>query len=906
MSASVVVVSPIKSHTQAVESGLEIQEYLIAYDAEMRRQAEFKRMPIDDSLFCGVATDLYLNGKHHPLALDDMSRPLNDGESLIIEHRPQAFGSAILIGIIAASVAVLTLLAPPSIPSIGQDGGREESPNNRLSGQTNTARPYQAIPEIFGNIRAFPDLIQPSVYEYINNIKYVREVFCIGRGEYQINAIRDDRTDIEDVAGASATVYGPNTSPSDLVIGRDSNDIDGQEFISPNDPRIAAFGRIIFYSVTGSGSFNATFDDGTQTITLDDDQALFKTGLELGDSFDVSGSLLNNGTYTISSISSNGSDTVIGVGSGIIDEGPLSITITSNETIPSDVIYFTNTSVVENFNLQPSSEFVIADTLQNGTYTINTISTTSIKPSAAEAAFNVVAFSVVESFTYEDDASGKLENPELSQFIGWFQMPGQMDSVWCHVQSPQGLQNEEGNTIQVNFTIEVELTDINGTPSGTVTTATSFVRGGSLDPIFKTVKVALPQFGYYRIRAYRTTNKYSGNSVDLLKFEEAFAITEYTSDFGDVTLLDVTTKATLFALNSSQRKINVDCTRKLGTARTGAYDPTLTATKSFADAVLYTLLEGGRSIDEIDIDELYDIEQRIGSPFNEFSFSFDGKDIDLGERVKTICNAARVNVYRDGQTWRFVRDEARTSRTLSFNRRNIASGENQKQSYKLRKPNDFNGITLRYIDPQTDKRAEVLITIDPVTETFIEGQLASRPQNIDLAGCRNELQARDRAHLEARRQLYQRRSVSETVLSDGNLVDLGDRVAWVDIFDGETFDGEILSVNGTTYTTSERFDPAAGESYVVVITDSDGNTTDPVSCTSGDDPFSFIADIAAAPIIADRVNIQAGSRYIIGNVNDISDTDMTVVSKKPDSEGRVAIQMINYTDKLYSQDGNLA
>lgn len=907
MSASIVIRSPIRSHSKSVEPGMLIQDYILSYDEEMRKQAQFKRVYMPGELFGGVATDLYLNDAQTPIQIDDMTRPLQDGESIIIHHRPQGFDPiTIAIAAIVAAVAIVALIPTPSIPKVnGQDiGERSESPNNRLSGQTNIARPYEAIPEIFGRIIAFPDLIQPSLFEYIGNIKYVREVFCIGRGEYQINQIRDDQTELSAVSGSSSTVYGPGSSPSDLRIGRESNDVDGQELIAVDDPRREYTGRIIFKDRSASLMESVTFNNTDDSFVFSSSTIAFDIDLNPGDTFDISGSVSHNGTWTISSINNDGTDTEIFVTGNVLAESPTTITVTPTIT-PPDRIYVDDQDIIDNFGLVNGSTVQITGTTSNnGTYTIVSAVESNIKPLIYEGQIAVTDLEVQESFTNEDDPSATIKTTE-SEWVGWFQLTGEMGAIWCHFQTPQGLQSSSGGTIQVDFEIETQETDSGGTPTGSVDTTTGFFRDSSLNPGFQTVKITVPSFGFYRIRARRTTDKFTGNAVDLLKWEEAVAITEYESDFGDVTLLDVTTKATAFALNSSQRKINVDCTRKLGTARSGSYVATPVATQTFADAVVYTLLKAGRDISEIDIDELYDIEDSAGSPYNEFNFSFDNKDIDLGERVKTICNAARVNVYRDGQTWRFVRDEAQANRTLSFNRRNIASGENQQQNYQLRKPNDFDGVSLRYIDPDTNKRAEIKIKIDPVTETFIEGQAGTRQKNIDLAGCRDETQARDRAHLEARRLLYQRRSVSETVLNDGNLVDLGDRVAWVDIFDGDTFDGEILGVNGSEYRTSERFDPAAGESYVVVITDSDGNTTNPVTATAGSTPFSFVATLPDSPILADKYTIQAGSRYIIGNVTDIGDTDMTVVAKRPQSGGRVKVEMINYTDKLYEMDGML-
>ena len=909
MTASLVVRSPSGSKSVQVESGLSIQEYILAYDSEMRRNSGYG----GDSLFCGIKTDIYINDCCSSIDIDRILDVLNPGDVLHINHRPQGFDPiTIAIAAVVAAVAIVALIPKPEIPQVnGRDlGGVTESPNNRLSGQTNIARPYQEIPEIFGEIRSYPDLIQPSLFEYVNNIKFVREIFCIGVGEYSFGTIRDGDTPISSVQGASARIFGPGTTPPDLQIGRESNDIDGQELQAADDANREYRGRIVFINRSPTAVASTIVFNSSGYITSTTLNLAWLLDLSVGDVFSVSGSSSNPGPFSISSISldqSGGVDKIrITVSESVVSESVSSASIVPSIT-PQSAIYAFDGSIVANQQLDEEGEFQVSETSSNnGVFTINSSETVDVQTSITSSISEVTRFMVAQSFTTEDDPEGvitKTGTPAVP-WVGWFQLTGEMDQIWTHYQAPQGLQSEEGNAISVQLEIQTEQTQQDGTPMGGPVSTLITLRSGSLDPIFQTTKIIVPSKGFYRIRTRRVTNSFSGNAIDLVKWEEVFAVENYTSSFGDVTLLDVTTRATNFALNSSRRQINADVTRRLGTARSGSFVETLSETKSFADAVVYTLMKAGRDISEINIDDLYGIEQELSSELSEFNFSFDDENIDLGSRIITICNAARVSSYRDGQVWRFVRDQAMPNRTLTFNRRNIASGENQHQSYMFRRPNDFDSVALRYTDPDTNRRAEVNIMIDAGAGQFVEGVVGVKPSRIDLAGCRNETQARDRAHLEVRKLLYQRRRVTDIVLNDGNLVDLGDRVSWVDIYDGDVFDGEILSVDGDNYRTSERFEPESGQSYVVTITDSSGNTTAPVAAIPNG-AFGFTASISGDPIISNGTSIQAGSKYLIGNVNDVADSDFTVVSKQPQNSGRVRVEMINYTDELYEMDGNL-
>jgi hypothetical protein len=322
--------------------------------------------------------------------------------------------------------------------------------------------------------------------------------------------------------------------------------------------------------------------------------------------------------------------------------------------------------------------------------------------------------------------------------------------------------------------------------------------------------------------------------------------------------------------------------------------------------VLYQLnVSAGRPLDEIDLASLFAIQDGLSDEqLGRFDFTLDDQDISLGVRVQTMCNAARVGVYRDGQIWRFFRDEIRGARTALFNRRNIASGDNQKQNIRLHRPKDFDSVALRFTDPVTNKRAEIKRRIDTVADVIVEGQTGSRPSRIDLAGCRNILQATDRANLEVRKILRQRFTVSDRVLSDGMLVDLGDRVGWSDIYDGDISEGEIRTISGNDYTTSERLDELPAGALVAIITDSTGVTLGPVSATVTGTK-GFAANFTGTGIVSDGSTIQAGSRYLIGVVGDIDASDWTVASKKPDNDGRVMIDLAQYDERIYEKDGVL-
>ncbi|MEW2737899.1 hypothetical protein [Providencia sp. PROV130] len=124
---------------------------------------------------------------------------------------------------------------PPSFSAA--DSNAKDSPNNRLTAQTNIARAYQARPRICGQVRAFPDLIQQSMFEYSGNLKTVTELMCLGVGRYKTESVRFAESDFTAMAGASYKIYQPNEVIPQINEGFEFPDIDGQELPGPNESK---------------------------------------------------------------------------------------------------------------------------------------------------------------------------------------------------------------------------------------------------------------------------------------------------------------------------------------------------------------------------------------------------------------------------------------------------------------------------------------------------------------------------------------------------------------------------------------------------------------------------------------------------------------------------------------------
>jgi len=198
---------------------------------------------IEERLESGFDCTLWLNGVliENPADCVELERLATVLDDVRIQMRPEGIDpiSWLIVGAsLLASAASFFLLPKPSIPN--DMGAGKDSPNNRLVGQTNLARLYQAIPDIYGRVRVYPDLIQQSVTEYINNVKNVTEWVCVGLGRYTLEEWRYSETLLGDITGSSYEAFYPVggeypeqgvTTVNDIYESFETPDVNGQELV---------------------------------------------------------------------------------------------------------------------------------------------------------------------------------------------------------------------------------------------------------------------------------------------------------------------------------------------------------------------------------------------------------------------------------------------------------------------------------------------------------------------------------------------------------------------------------------------------------------------------------------------------------------------------------------------------
>lgn len=834
--------------------------------------------------------------------ITDSGMILKDADQITIIHTPLGIETVLAVASFILAVVAVALVDVPEVPEFKTP---TESPNNSLTGQTNIARPLQRIPDLYGVNRIYPDLIAKSYSEFINNVKFLTEYMCIGRGEHLIEDVRSGDTLITDIAGATFEIFEPFTSPPELLNVTDSNEVNGQEIIAPNADTIFALADDINYTA------NNTFESENSTF-------LEFGELAVGDNVKIIGS-----GYT--SFVRNGIASAFEFSDVIFQTSSLAPT----GIAPGDFITFSSTASNDGVFLVTvvvqQSEFIeritCADPVTglpvvfvNGADNINFSTVFPNEDDFTFASFAVVPGSpdkyivtVSEtSFTLLTTASNNFaSNAESVSTLGPFNVPGNPDEVWFDVRFPRGLiDGNDPYSVRLNF--KLQQIDDGGSPIGIPEDNFKVYSGFTNDPLSVTFKaIPLVTDVLYEATVERITDTLS--SSDQSTWTRLAGVENVdVSDFGNVTTILVKTRATDQAVKVQERKLNLRDTRKLVTFENGSVTLTPQPTAKFADALLNELTDpfmGNKPVSQIDLEEIYAIQDEIdsnpiyGDKLGRFCYSFSNSRTPVGDELKTIANAARAIVTRRGDIVSSTRDELQELPVTVFNKRN-KKPDSETKTIKFNKPSDFDGVELLWVEEDSG---------DGFTVIFPEDLTGQNLKRIEGAGIKNYDQAWNRAKYEYLKLQYQRISIETTVTKEGLLLSLNDLINSVDGTNVKAQDGEITAIAGLIVSSTERVNFEGG-SATVILRAEDGEASAPIVVTPRNDTdFGYVLNQLPAFAIVIRGDnfIQKGTLYnFFPDSNELADSHL-VQNISPGDDGYVDLTLINYAPEIYAPDSEV-
>ena len=507
-------------------------------------------------------------------------------------------------------------------------------------------------------------------------------------------------------------------------------------------------------------------------------------------------------------------------------------------------------------------------------------------------------------------------NPEWTDWVTL--KDADMSQFWVNIIAQQGLyyQNGDGRyNLAVGYEIEYQQV-VGGTPTGSVYISSGSLTSNKPDQVATTVEVTMGWIGSTRVRVRRSNDHdfgFSGNVVDEIKYESLSAVTLITdNDFGNVTTVQVVTKATQRALSLKERKFNALVTRKLptynGTTWSGVLDAdgsvlsgTIAATTSFVDilaAITQDPFIGKQSLTTIDLAQIYALYNQIGGYFNigtepmSFHYTLDSDNISYEETIRMIANAVFCIAYRQNGKIRFTFDKPQTSSTALFTHRNKKPSSDV-ISRRFAADDEYDGIELTYNDDVSDAQETIKIPTDGSATNY---------KKIDLVGVRFFDVAYIRAMREYNKLKYQRVSIETETTMDGRLLLPNQRIDIVDNTRFDSQDGEVIAQNGLTLTLSRDVVFGVG-THSILLMKRDGSL-ESIGCTAGTNANQVILDYAPSEAINTTHGGASGVRTIFSfGADSVSSANSYLVQEVNISDkSYVKVSAINYDANYYSDD----
>lgn len=799
-------------------------------------------------------TTINLNGKRIKNRKFDCNAKPNSDDLLTICVRPHGVELVVSLVVAVVAAAASYILARRALGNLGDRAGKD-SGNTQFTGQTNTARLYSQRPDIYGKVRAYPDLIGEALLEYVNNKKVLTHYFNIGLGYYDLTQFRFSDSALATFQGSTYTVYQPG----------EVNPIVREQF---SFPEIDSSGtELKGVNEVEPDQSAPTYDSPTVSTTLD-------------------GSLLFTVVY------SNPTPGVHPSSGGGGQLGAWFNGRTIDNKIPAEAIKF-NYSMKNSFGATQAFEYVASFAYIS--YDSGTDTFTVSSPDFKGGTTGFINF------------TGKVKiTVTKALYVGWFLSTVECTELWFNTVFRRGLK---GKAV-IEF--EYQPCDSAGTPSGSALSAVATYNDDTFDDKSFTFKVQSLPLSYYRVRARRTNNSNDdGSSQSTLESIAAIRVRTNVIHPEDTTLTIQSTAGN--AETGTEMKFNVMASRKMiwwdGSTIRGWNSSTKTeapadlrSSEFAADGILHNyIVMGGGSVDEIDVDELYAIHDKvyaINPDLTKCSITFDDADQALGDRVKTLALLLDVDTSYDGIKEFFVRDEPRSIIVAQFDAYNLADDQYSK-TYSFMLKDQYTGVRLEWVDvSDKNKKRYINLALDG-SGNVIESD-SFHPKEIKFLGCGNETQAMHRAKLEFNKLIYQNESVTFNVVDDGFIPRFGDMVRFVEYADEYVVNGEVVGISGNTYTSSTWLgDLEAGVTYWATCTKANGQTTDWVELTSWNEQSFTTASPMTGAYIADQINSQVGSRFIIRTTAE-KEADLYVITdKQPSSDGTVKISCINYDERTY-------
>ncbi len=744
-------------------------------------------------------------------------------------------------------VAAIVLMPKPVMP--GNINRTQQSPNNSLANRQNQVRMLERVEDIYGTVRAVPSLMMPTYIKYLDNAKYEYGYYCVGRGYYDISEVRDGETLVADIDGASASIYGPFTSPN-----------------SGDAPLIQIGDAIIDEVLT---TLRAIEVDG---ITM---KALNQVGFTAGQLYDFSpyGDTGLQGRVYQNSAEPN-FEAVIQLG---------------------DMVTISDASVVFP---EPQS--------YDGTFEVLEVGFRYI---IVDAPWEVIGGDVSASIEVvgaeEPEFTDWVTLPHADRTQVWCNIvaPNGM-----YKESGGKIYTGVNFEIQVEqLDSDLVPTGVVETSSGGLLGNSTEEKGTTVEHV--TGWTGPARVRVRRLTPYDYA--FSGTVIDEIKWGDLYSVSPVPRlEFGNKTTIHTITQATARATAVKTRQINCIAGRKLptynGSTFSGAFDATglhvsgtIAATSKLVDIIAAIAVDpkiGARDLaTEVDMVQIWGVQQALDGwnvLAGQFNYTFDSDNTSFEETIIAVANAGFCVAYRQNGKIRLAFDRAQPASTALFTHRN-KKPKSETITRKFASDSEYDGVEFVYVDPDSNQSETITLPLDAS---------ATKVKKFEIPGIRSF----DQAWLRANREFYkirgQRISIETTTTLDARALLPNARIDIVDNTRFKGYDGEVVNQSGLEVTLSAdvAFEPSLPHSIVFMRRD---GSLESITVTAGAAANKVILQNLPSEALVTSYGVD-GIRTIFSFAADSSRGAMAYLVQELDmSDGQYAtIRAINYSDDYYQMD----
>lgn len=803
-------------------------------------------------------------------------------------------------------VASFVLIKPPRLQNQNDGSDRKTSPNNGLDGQTNLARRLQRIPEMFGKNKSYPDLISESFYKYVDQNKTQTEVFCIGRGFYQLEDFKTGDTLISSIEEAELEIFEPFEEITNLEKVVASSSVTNQELLTllsnsiTNDNRIDDW-LISYDSITDKATI---YDSGSTNAFefLNENDEIVITDLNANMDWDTPAI-----PYAASISFSETDRRKI-----IVYEGSYYAPLSSSlpfvtETWTSDASKFYLISISPNLA---------------GTYIVDAI-TGEYNDSLVLKDASTVS-SAWTTLTYLDAVAQNVGTIYLSKDIsvGPFVAPNENYSkILFDIEAPQGIAR--GNALNESISIDIDLIvqqiDSGGNPIGLPLITRKTIEGRSVTPRFYTFEIDVTPGTINEVSVERITEVSPTETRAERVVWARLASSKIVAgvDIIGTTRARLTLRANEQTINIQDRKFNCIATRKcvtwngtsvVGNLTTGVG---LVVTQKVADCFLTYFVDpklANKNSNLLNIESLYLIQNSLSELKGQFNFTFDSDSSSAQEELFIIADSCRCFITKTGSYHDVTRDQKQNSPKRLINRA-LKKPNSERKTISFNQETSNDGVELTYLDFDSSERKTIILPNDlPSYDDLYESPETENPLKINAVGITNYAQAWDRAQYEWRRLVFKRVSIKVGTGASIGTLPLNSRVEYADgtlpaNIVGKS-DGFVKSIDGLEIVTSEECEFIAGIDHEVYLTTENGSAQGPYSVEPLAHTFGFkLLGSPAEPIYArgGESDYQRGSCYIFRALS-YQTNSMLLQRKTPTDDFFFDVELINYEDEYYAAD----